>query len=151
MPHPADVQSHLELQFSRMDTMYANDEFRVFGRDTNRIFKEVDVIRRKQIELATEHIGLESMDDMKYSKGGRLPWIQATTASKNEVHDDEYKRNLIYFNKKEKSLKSLMDKLDTLGQIMNDFREASDLNPHTIVSEETPLSGRRRSSRSMPV
>lgn len=31
MPHPADVQSNLELQFSRMDTMYANDELRVFG------------------------------------------------------------------------------------------------------------------------
>lgn len=32
--------------------------------------------------------------------------------------DDEYKRNLLYFSKKEMALKSLMGKLDTLGEIM---------------------------------
>ncbi|CAO3629089.1 unnamed protein product [Mucor fragilis] len=121
MPHPDDVQTNLNMQFEKMDEMYANDDLRVFGRDTSRIFKEVDVIRRKQIELATEHISLESIDDMS------LPVIQTS----GDV-EDEYKRNLVYFNKKEIALKSLMNKLDTLGQIMNDFRERSDLNPHTM-------------------
>ncbi|GAN02275.1 hypothetical protein MAM1_0019d01717 [Mucor ambiguus] len=121
MPHPDDVQTSLDFQFEKMDEMYANDDLRVFGRDTSRIFKEVDVIRRKQIELATEHISLESIDDMS------LPVIQTS----GDV-DDEYKRNLVYFNKKEMALKSLMNKLDALGQIMNDFRERSDLNPHTM-------------------
>lgn len=81
MPHPDDIQSNLNSQFEKVDEMYANDELRVFGkernrcliltlinftkgRDTSRIFKEVDVIRRKQIELASEHISLESIDDM---------------------------------------------------------------------------------------
>ncbi|KAF1797375.1 hypothetical protein FB192DRAFT_1346810 [Mucor lusitanicus] len=107
MPHPDDIQSNLNMQFEKMDEMYANDDLRVFGRDTSRIFKEVDVIRRKQIELATEHISLESIDEMS------LPVIQTS----GDI-EDEYKRNLVYFNKKEMALKSLMNKLDTLGQIM---------------------------------
>lgn len=32
MPHPEDVQSHLELQFEKVDRMYANDDLRVFGK-----------------------------------------------------------------------------------------------------------------------
>jgi low affinity Fe/Cu permease len=82
MPYPDYVQANLEIQFNEVDKMYANDDLRVFGkpsfvffvvfiknklgRDTNRIFKEIDVIRRKQIELATEHISLESIDDISY-------------------------------------------------------------------------------------
>ena len=125
MPRPDDIQSNLSLQFEKIDEMYANDDLRVFGRDTGRIFKEIDVIRRKQIELATEHISLESIDDMP------LTVIQTS----GDI-EDEYKRNLVYFNKKEIALKSLMNKLDTLGQIMNDFRERSDLNPHTINNNQ---------------
>ncbi|CAO3620481.1 unnamed protein product [Mucor hiemalis] len=92
--------------------MEENNLLPVFGRDTRRIFKEIDVIRTKQVELAKEHICLESM----------VP----TT-------EDDYQKNLEYFNNKEKALNSLMSKLDDLGQIMNDFREASDLNPHTMT------------------
>ncbi|KAL0138651.1 hypothetical protein V8B55DRAFT_1516624 [Mucor lusitanicus] len=130
MPHPDDIQSNLNMQFEKMDEMYANDDLRVFGRDTSRIFKEVDVIRRKQIELATEHISLESIDEMS------LPVIQTS----GDI-EDEYKRNLVYFNKKEMALKSLMNKLDTLGQIMNDFRERSDLNPHTMSHTQETTTG----------
>lgn len=93
----------------------------VFGRDTRRIFKEIDVIRLKQVELAKEHIGLESMPDM----------LVTTTTTATDV-EDEYKKNDDYFKNKQNALNSLMSKLDTLGQIMNDFREASDLNPHTM-------------------
>lgn len=83
MPHPAYIQSNLKSQFDKIDSMYLNDDLRVFGilqitleekkkilkpgiflgRDTDRIFKQVDIIRRKQIELATEHIGLDNMED----------------------------------------------------------------------------------------
>lgn len=34
------------------------------GRDTERMFKEIDMIRKKQIELANEHIGLEAIDEI---------------------------------------------------------------------------------------
>ncbi|KAI8883888.1 hypothetical protein K501DRAFT_313672 [Backusella circina FSU 941] len=99
-----------------------NEDLRVFGRDTNKIFKEIDVIRRKQIELAAEHITLESTEEIN-------PF-----SSHEETVESDAKRNLIHFENQEKALKSLMNKLDTLGQIMNDFREASDLNPHTVES-----------------
>ncbi|KAI8078484.1 hypothetical protein BDF21DRAFT_399731 [Thamnidium elegans] len=106
MPHPANIQSNLESQFDKIDNMYLNDDLRVFGRDTDRIFKQVDIIRRKQIELATEHIGLDNMEDSSLPVSDDI--------------DDEYKRNLLYFSKKEMALKSLMGKLDTLGEIMQE-------------------------------
>lgn len=31
MPHPDDIQSNLNMQFEKMDEMYANDDLRVFG------------------------------------------------------------------------------------------------------------------------
>lgn len=34
------------------------------GKDTEHIFQELDVIRRKQIDLARDHISLESMSDL---------------------------------------------------------------------------------------
>jgi hypothetical protein len=43
----------------------------------------------------------------------RPPVLQASGDS-----EDDYRRNLDYFNKKEVALKNLMDKLDALGQIM---------------------------------
>ncbi|KAI9363093.1 hypothetical protein BD770DRAFT_440328 [Pilaira anomala] len=104
MPHPADIQSSLKSQFDKIDSMYLNQDLRVFGRNTDQIFKQVDIIRRKQIELATEHIGLDNTDDMSLQVSDDI--------------DDEYKRNLLFFNKKEIALKSLMGKLDTLGDIM---------------------------------
>jgi len=48
-----------------------------------------------------------------YFQTTRLPVIQTS----GDI-EDEYKRNLVYFNKKEIALKSLMNKLDTLGQIV---------------------------------
>jgi len=32
MPHPDDVQTNLNMQFKKMDEMYANDDLRVFGK-----------------------------------------------------------------------------------------------------------------------
>jgi hypothetical protein len=32
MPHPDNVQANLEIQFDKIDKMYANDDLRVFGK-----------------------------------------------------------------------------------------------------------------------
>lgn len=34
------------------------------GKNTTRIFQELDVIRRKQIDLASDHVALEAMNDI---------------------------------------------------------------------------------------
>jgi hypothetical protein len=49
---------------SRLESQLNRSFLVLEGPDTKRIFEEIDLIRRKQIELAAEHIALESIDDM---------------------------------------------------------------------------------------
>ncbi|KAI9484892.1 hypothetical protein BDB00DRAFT_852739 [Zychaea mexicana] len=118
------VLMSLEMEFKRMDRMFASGEARVFGRDTERIFRELDVIRRKQIDLARDHIALENITD--------LPQKQSTLQQFSENNEIEhgYQQNLENFHKKEVGLKNLMLKLDDLGASMNRFRELSDPEMH---------------------
>lgn len=81
MQDHAEVLASLEKEFKRMDRMFAHGELRVFGKDarliwclwsrlnlslgqdTERVFKELDLIRRKQIDLAGDHIALEALSE----------------------------------------------------------------------------------------
>ncbi|KAG9297552.1 hypothetical protein G9A89_001493 [Geosiphon pyriformis] len=54
------VLDTLENEFKRMDKMFAKGETRVFGRNSDNIFKELDLIRKKQIALAIQHTALEN-------------------------------------------------------------------------------------------
>ncbi|KAI8141780.1 hypothetical protein BJV82DRAFT_617500 [Fennellomyces sp. T-0311] len=120
------VLMSLEMEFKRLDRMFANGEMRVFGRDTERIFGELDVIRRKQIELAREHISLETINDLpqQQQRGS-----QHHFADNNEI-EHGYQQSLDSFKNKEIGLKKLMLKLDDLGEEMNRFRELSDPEMH---------------------
>ncbi|KAI7881118.1 hypothetical protein K492DRAFT_177417 [Lichtheimia hyalospora FSU 10163] len=108
------IQNHnhvlmsLEMEFKRMDRMFSQGDMRLFGKNTEHIFQELDVIRRKQIDLARDHISLESMSDLPQS------------AEVNMEHD--YQQSIDSFHKKELALKNLMVKLDDLGDSMNRFR-----------------------------
>lgn len=78
----------LENDFKRMDKMFASGEMRVFGkvnqiyfyylilllidgfffymspgRNSDSMFKELDLIHKKQVSLAIEHISLERLPD----------------------------------------------------------------------------------------
>ncbi|CEP12829.1 hypothetical protein [Parasitella parasitica] len=110
------MKEQMELEFKEMDRMYANGEFRIYGRDTNRLFKEIDIIRRKQIELASDHVHLETLDDLSPHFSGDM--------------EEDYKRNMAYFNRKKIEIENLRDKLDTLGQIMHEFYSKTESNPH---------------------
>lgn len=50
----------LENDFKRVDRMLSLGEMRVFGKDSEEMFKQLDEIRRKQISLAMEHSLLNS-------------------------------------------------------------------------------------------
>ncbi|KAI8880055.1 hypothetical protein K501DRAFT_192208 [Backusella circina FSU 941] len=50
--------------FKEIDRQFRTNEMRVFGKNTSRIFKELDIIRRKQIDLAGQHVSLESINDI---------------------------------------------------------------------------------------
>ncbi|KAI7870189.1 hypothetical protein BDF14DRAFT_1775491 [Spinellus fusiger] len=100
------IFDNLEAEFVSLDQQYNQGELRVFGSNTERIFRELDVIRRKQIELTSDHIALEAINDSL---------SQNTTSSKNEAGaQDEYQREAENFNKKKTALNSLMTKLDSL-------------------------------------
>ncbi|RIA96893.1 hypothetical protein C1645_753715 [Glomus cerebriforme] len=109
------VLDTLENDFKRMDRMFASGEMRVFGRNSDNIFKELDLIRRKQISLAIDHISLERLPDEEIPLGSE-------TAENSE---ESFKRNSERFAKKEQDLNNLMTdlnnlmgKLEDLGQSM---------------------------------
>ncbi|KAG2234812.1 hypothetical protein INT48_006729 [Thamnidium elegans] len=94
-----NIVKSLDQEFKKVDKAYQTSELRVFGENTSKIFTELDVIRRKQINLASDHVSLESINDI-------LP-----TSNK------EY-NTAKNFDKKEVMLKSMMEKLDDLTQAM---------------------------------
>ncbi|CAG8444186.1 4576_t:CDS:2, partial [Acaulospora colombiana] len=95
------VLETLEDSFKGMDKVYTSGEMRVFGRDSNNIFKELDLIRKKQIALAVEHITLENLPDEEM--------LETPVDS-----EENFKRNSERFAKKEHDLNSLMNNLNNL-------------------------------------
>lgn len=78
-----DIVKSLDQEFRKVDKAYETSELRVFGmlntfikiksvwfkfsilgENTSKIFAELDVIRRKQINLASDHVSLESIQDI---------------------------------------------------------------------------------------
>ncbi|KAI8379006.1 hypothetical protein BD560DRAFT_487887 [Blakeslea trispora] len=104
------VLQHLNEEFKKVDKAFQSNELGVFGKDTDKLFKELDVIRRKQIDLASEHVSLESVHDMPLSKSNQ----DMASASDKQ------------FEKKELMLKSMMAKLDDLTQTMERFKQISE-------------------------
>ncbi|CAG8586626.1 3510_t:CDS:2 [Diversispora eburnea] len=99
-----NVSDILENGFKKMDKMYTNGELRVFGDNSDSIFEELDLIRRKQIALAIEHIALENLPDEEISLS------RETT----EDSEENFKRNSERFAKKEQDLNNLMNNLNNL-------------------------------------
>ncbi|OAD80825.1 hypothetical protein PHYBLDRAFT_61881 [Phycomyces blakesleeanus NRRL 1555(-)] len=112
------VLDKLDNEFNTLDQQYSRGELRVFGSDTEKIFKELDVIRHKQIEIAGDHIAIESIGDISH---------QSSRSKEADVQDD-YQREVNNFNKKRIALNNLMKKLDDLRTSMTNFREISDLD-----------------------
>ncbi|KAI9356850.1 hypothetical protein BD770DRAFT_473036 [Pilaira anomala] len=104
-----DIVKSLDQEFRKVDKSYETSELRVFGENTSKIFAELDVIRRKQINLASDHVSLESIQDITSNK-------EHNTA-KN-------------FDKKQALLKNLMEKLDDLTESMDRFRRISEGEGH---------------------
>ncbi|CAG8548416.1 9177_t:CDS:2 [Acaulospora morrowiae] len=116
------VLEALENDFKGMDKVYTSGEMRVFGRDSNNIFKELESIRKKQIALAVEHIKLENVPDEEIPLGKDTPVDS----------EENFKRNSERFSKREHDLNSLMTnlnnlmvKLEDLGQSMNVYEPSS--------------------------
>lgn len=83
-----NVVKDLNAEFKKVDRAFQTSEMRIFGKfdymllqerlrlinfiflikgeNTDRIFKELDVIRRKQINLAGDHVSLEALNDIPY-------------------------------------------------------------------------------------
>ena len=81
-----NVVKSLNQEFKKIDKAYQANEMRVFGmkktnhiegnssfsnlsakntgKNTGQIFRELDVIRRKQINLASDHVSLEPINDI---------------------------------------------------------------------------------------
>ncbi|KAI7889803.1 uncharacterized protein EV154DRAFT_270026 [Mucor mucedo] len=88
-----NIVKSLNNDFKNVDRAYQTSEMRVFGKNTGQIFRELDVIRRKQIDLASDHVSLEAINDIQPPHLVKQPH----SANKN-------------FEKKEAVLKSMMEK-----------------------------------------
>jgi len=84
------------------------------GRNSEQILNELEKIRRKQINLASEHISLDGVVDNPQHDVGT-----------DEDHEMGYQKNVDNFQKREANLINLMDKLDDLGQMMKQFHSLS--------------------------
>ncbi|RIB16095.1 hypothetical protein C2G38_1537326 [Gigaspora rosea] len=95
-----------------MDKMFANEDTRAFGRNSDSVFKELDQIRKKQISLAVEHISLENLPDEE------MPFAKET----DEDSEENFKKNSEQFAKKEHDLNNLMTNLNNLiGKVSYNF------------------------------
>ncbi|KAI8381493.1 uncharacterized protein BYT42DRAFT_566716 [Radiomyces spectabilis] len=108
------ILNNLDGEFKELDKKFAQEELRIFGKSTERIFKELDVTRRKQIELAAEHIALDMTVD--------IPQLNAHTANADET----YRKMVEQLTEKEASLKALTRKLNDLSESLNQFRAISE-------------------------
>ncbi|SAL98186.1 hypothetical protein [Absidia glauca] len=117
----SDIQQGLDLEFKKHDAQF---ERRAFRSDTEKVFKDLDEIRRKQIELASDHIAMETLGDITQviGTGGKSKkscsssfLIRQTHQSMDGSTFNECQLNLVNFNKKGKALKKLIVKLDDLG------------------------------------
>ncbi|CAM0142737.1 hypothetical protein VKS41_002704 [Umbelopsis sp. WA50703] len=99
----------IEQEFKPMDKKYSQGKLRVFGRNSTQILNELEKIRRKQINLATEHIALDGVVDN--------PQQDVTS---DEDHELEYQKNVDNFQKREANLINLMDKASNLKYLKAD-------------------------------
>ncbi|KAK4517054.1 uncharacterized protein ATC70_000382 [Mucor velutinosus] len=111
------VVKDLNEEFKKVDRAFESSEVRVFGKNTGQIFKELDVIRRKQLDIASEHVSLEKIQDIPNSTA------TATAQLKKPNQDNQFLRS---FERKEVLLKSMMRKLDDLTQSMDTFKKISE-------------------------
>ncbi|CAG8595392.1 5374_t:CDS:2, partial [Ambispora leptoticha] len=106
------VHDTLENDFKRMDKMFAKGEISFFGRNSDNVFKDLDYIRRKQIELAHQHVALENSQDEE------LPVIPTEDSA------EAFKRNADLFVKKEQDLNNLMENLNNLMEKLEDLGQS---------------------------
>ncbi|CAG8548110.1 7521_t:CDS:2 [Ambispora gerdemannii] len=111
------IHDTLENDFKRMDKMFAKGENSFFGskpysRNSDNVFKDLDYIRRKQIELAHQHVALENSQDEE------LPVIPTEDSA------EAFKRNADLFVKKEQDLNNLMGNLNNLMEKLEDLEQS---------------------------
>ncbi|KAL1917265.1 uncharacterized protein VTP21DRAFT_4921 [Calcarisporiella thermophila] len=123
------IFDHLDQEFQRLDSVLAREEVQPPGAFTHTIFKELDLIRRKQIALAVSHIALEHV----FGEEGK----RAITDLGNESTAEVYRKNAEHFEKKEQDLNGLMSKLEDLGNaILASVRKP----PNTLQDTSTDTS-----------
>lgn len=114
------------LQKGETDLSNITVGFKAFGKNSDAIFEQLEVIRRQQLALAMEHIAPDGTEDMTYDP------------SENGDSADANKRNAEIFLKKQEKMKAVMEKLAELNASMKVFQELSkSSSPRTSVSQPT--------------
>ncbi|KAJ3300336.1 hypothetical protein HK104_001754 [Borealophlyctis nickersoniae] len=91
---------------SALEELSSLDDMRPFGRSSLSVFFGLDQLRRMQINLALEHLNLES-----------LP-LSSHDAEADDDSSRRYRRNAERFAKKETDVNNLMLKLEELSEAM---------------------------------
>ncbi|KAI8818900.1 uncharacterized protein EV422DRAFT_535855 [Fimicolochytrium jonesii] len=108
-------------------------------RDTTELFKNLDHLRRMQIDIALEHLALGKQSSERLS---------ALDVNPDEDSTRRYKRNAERFAKREAEVNGLMSRLEELSESMRNFHDSMDLlragasgNPTSAAPSGTTAAG----------
>ncbi|KNC96595.1 uncharacterized protein SPPG_08179 [Spizellomyces punctatus DAOM BR117] len=110
----SDRASEHERALSQLQQL---DQRSSYDRDSSELFKSLDQLRRMQIDLALEHLAMESVPTEELS----LPDLEQDKDSAQR-----YQRNADRFAKREADVNNLMLRLEDLSQAMRDFHDSMD-------------------------
>ncbi|KAL1922992.1 uncharacterized protein VTP21DRAFT_9368 [Calcarisporiella thermophila] len=111
------IFNDLEQDFQRLNSLVAGGDVQPLGGYSQPLFKELDLIRRKQIALAVEHIALENIFGEENKPA--IPDVE------NEASTKSYRKSVEDLAKKDHELNGLMAKLEDLRQSMSAFHDLS--------------------------
>ncbi|KAG0241321.1 hypothetical protein BGW41_006040 [Actinomortierella wolfii] len=105
----------IEAEFKDTDRILERRDLKAFGANSERIFQELDKIRKKQLALAAKHISIETIadNDLLQTPDGRL-----LDADNNEIDPRVFARKGL-------ELQELMTSLEDLGRAMSAFHDLS--------------------------
>ncbi|CEP16086.1 hypothetical protein [Parasitella parasitica] len=131
------IVKELNEEFKKVDRAFETNEMRVFGKNTAHIFKELDVLRRKQLDIASYHVTLETLQDTPSTNTTTTATPTSTQWENLNQDDDSFAMN---FERKEHFLKTMKHK----ASIRDTFRKISESEydgEDTLLMSENEDSG----------
>ncbi|KAI8967527.1 hypothetical protein BDF20DRAFT_899773 [Mycotypha africana] len=130
-----NVVKKLNEEFKKVDKAFRESDMRVFGEDSSELFQQLNALRRKQIDIASDHVSLDSTCDLHSTQLNKVTSIAKDTEKQQIPHQQQDRTALAKsFERKEAMLKNMMHKLDDLTQTMDKFKEIAQSRHEEIMN-----------------